>query len=97
MKIILKSCLNLSLLALFLTAICLPTAEAKIDGIVATTFNLTAREGHISTAEGNSLYAWGYANGAGSMQYPGVTMIVNQGDDVTETLTNPFPATSGTW
>ena len=74
---------------LFLTVPLLPhDLEAKVDGISSTNFNLTAKGGYISTAEGNSLYAWGYANGAGTMQYPGVTMIVNQGDTVTVTLTN---------
>jgi len=71
------------------------SAYAMIDGVEATTFNLTAREGYISTAEGNSLYAWGYADGAGSMQYPGVTMMVRQGDVVAVNLTNALPATSG--
>ena len=62
--------------------------EAKVDGIEANSFTLTAKEGYISTADGGSIYAWGYANGSGPMQYPGVTMIVNQGDTVTVTLNN---------
>ncbi|MBI1912580.1 MAG: multicopper oxidase domain-containing protein [Deltaproteobacteria bacterium] len=66
-------------------------AQAMIDGVGGTTFNLTAKEGRISTADGNSIYAWGYANGNGAMQYPGVTMIVNQGDAVTVNLTNQLP------
>ena len=53
----------------------------------ACTFNLTARTGHIILGDGNSLLAWGYGTGA-EMQYPGPTLIVNQGDTVTVNLTN---------
>lgn len=95
MKSIFKSHWKAGLLALILFAAWLPTASAMIDGVEATIFNLTAREGYISTAEGNSVYVWGYANGAGTMQYPGVTMIVHQGDVVTVNLTNALPASSG--
>lgn len=68
------------------------TATAVIDGIQGTTFNLTAKESYISTADGNSILAWGYANGDGSMQYPGPTLIVNEGQVVTINLTNQLPA-----
>lgn len=64
------------------------SAEAVIDGIEDTTFNLTARVDHISTPDGGSPMIWGYANGAGRAQYPGPTMIVNQGDTVTVNLSN---------
>ena len=68
-------------------------ALATIDGINGPAFSLVAREGLISTGDGQSLLGWGYANGAsGLMQYPGPTMIVNQGDTVTVTLTNELPA-----
>jgi len=63
-------------------------AEAAIQGIGGTAFNLTAKAGHISTADGNSVYAWGYADGGGVMQYPGPTLILNEGDTVTITLSN---------
>lgn len=63
-------------------------AHAAIDGITGTTFNLTAKAGYISTAEGGSYLMWGYANGVGEMQYPGPTLIVNQGDVVTVNLSN---------
>jgi FtsP/CotA-like multicopper oxidase with cupredoxin domain len=66
-------------------------AWAVVDGVAASTFNLTARADYISSADGNVHYAWGYANGNGRMQYPGVTMIVNQGDTVTVTLSNELP------
>ncbi len=63
-------------------------AQAAIDGITGTTFNLTAKTGYISTAEGGSYLMWGYANGSGVMQYPGPTLIVNQGAVVTINLSN---------
>jgi len=75
-----------------------PLTDAAITGISGTEcdgagsacFDLTARTGHIALGDGNSLLAWGYANanGADVMQYPGPTLIVNQDDRVTVTLTN---------
>lgn len=64
-------------------------ARAAIPGIVAQTFNLTATAGAISTADGYSVYSWGY--GVNGMQYPGPTLIVNQGQPVTINLTNNLP------
>lgn len=66
-------------------------AIAVVDGIPGPTFNLTAKESYISTADGNSILAWGYANGDGAMQYPGPTLIVNEGQVVTIQLTNQLP------
>ncbi|MEQ1667808.1 MAG: multicopper oxidase family protein, partial [Sulfuriferula sp.] len=63
-------------------------AIAAVAGIPGPTFNLTARADYISTADGNSVLTWGYANGTGVMQYPGPTLIVNQGQTVTITLRN---------
>lgn len=67
------------------------TAWATIVGISGPVFNLTAKADYISTGDGGSLYGWGYANGNGSMQYPGPTLIVNQGDTVTINLSNQLP------
>jgi FtsP/CotA-like multicopper oxidase with cupredoxin domain len=50
--------------------------------------------GYISTADGNSVYVWGYADADTSpvtMQYPGPSLIVNQGDVVTVNLHNDLP------
>jgi FtsP/CotA-like multicopper oxidase with cupredoxin domain len=68
-------------------------AHAVVDGVTGTTFNFTARADYISTGDGGSLLAWGYANdgGTGIMQYPGPTLIVNQGDTVTINLRNELP------
>ncbi len=66
-------------------------ARAVVDGVSGTTFDLTARQDIISTADGNSHYAWGYALGTGRMQYPGPTLIVPQGATVTVRLANRLP------
>jgi len=95
---------------LFTGAMC---SEAAIQGINGPTFNLTAKQDMISTADGGSILIWGFANGTGRAQYPGPTLIVNQGDLVTIDLTNQLPTpvsivfpgqagvtatlTSGTW
>ena len=60
--------------------------DASCSG-ASCTFNLTASAGHITLGDGNQLLAWGYGNGA-SMQYPGATLIVNEGDEVHVTLSN---------
>ncbi len=55
-------------------------------------FSLTARDDFISTSDGNSHYTWGYAHGTTfAMQYPGPTLIVNQGDTVNIVLNNTLP------
>lgn len=73
-------------------------AHALIDGWAGDlsgtvrTFNLTARDDFISTSDGNSHYTWGYAHGTEFvMQYPGPTLIVNQGDTVKIVLNNTLP------
>ena len=77
------------------------TAEAAIDGITGTTFNLTAKVDQISTADGGSVLLWGYADddnlaGFGTRaQYPAPTMIVNQGDTVTINLKNALTVAAG--
>ena len=75
--------------------------SAGVEGIVGTvsgnhhTFNLEARTGYITTGEGNSVYMWGYADAlntpSASMQYPGPTLIVTEGDLVTINLSNYLP------
>jgi hypothetical protein len=69
-------------------------AGAEIRGLTAMPFNLSAKVDRLVTGEGGSYLLWGYANGNGRAQYPGPTLIVNQGATVTITLTNKFP-TSG--
>jgi FtsP/CotA-like multicopper oxidase with cupredoxin domain len=69
-------------------------SSAEIDGITGSTFTLTAREGYISIADGGSVYSWGYTDGD-TMQLPGPTLIVNQGDIVEITLNNALPSAAG--
>lgn len=76
--------------------LCLPVSNglAAIDGVTGTTFNLVADEGYITTSDGDSFLMWGYGlNGA--MQYPGPTLIVNQGDTITIKLKNMLAAPAG--
>ncbi|MEQ1558446.1 MAG: multicopper oxidase domain-containing protein [Methyloglobulus sp.] len=78
-------------LALALSAFASPAlqAGATIPGITGPNFNLTAAEDYLTTPDGGSVYVWGYGNGNNAaMQYPGPTLIVNQGQSVSVTLTN---------
>ncbi|MDE2219115.1 MAG: multicopper oxidase domain-containing protein [Gammaproteobacteria bacterium] len=60
-------------------------------------FELTARAGHITLGDGNTLYSWGLstdgaaAADSGAMQYPGPTLIVCEGDLVRVRLHNQLP------
>ncbi len=87
------------------------SAYAAAPGISGTTFNLTAQENFLNQPDGAAVYAWGYgcASTSGltfvpaaitsancsSMQVPGPTLIVKEGDFVTVTLTNNLPASAG--
>lgn len=63
-------------------------AGAVISGVTGTTFNLTAKADFITTGDGDSIYMWGFALPGKRMQYPGPTLIVNEGDTVTVILDN---------
>lgn len=85
-----KSVLAASAVAMGLVA----NAHAGVPGYVDPTpgsasFDLTADEGYISAADGSVIYMWGLRTPDRTMmQYPGPTLIVNQGDTVTVSLTN---------
>lgn len=69
-------------------------AVAKdIPGITGPAFTLIAKADYISNPDGNTIYTWGYADGTagGVMQYPGPTLIVNEGDTVTIDFTSELP------
>ncbi|HYH20204.1 MAG TPA: multicopper oxidase domain-containing protein [Azospirillum sp.] len=63
-----------------------PVAHAGIDGVTGTTFSLVAKRDVISTGDGATVPMWGYSLGSARMQYPGPTLIVNEGDTVTINL-----------
>ena len=77
---------------LVLAAIALLAAapvSARIDGVSGTTFDFFADDtDHITAGDGVSLLFWGYGLVGGQPQYPGPTLIVNQGDRITINLTN---------
>jgi FtsP/CotA-like multicopper oxidase with cupredoxin domain len=83
-------------LALLLALLTAPVAGAyDIPGITGTSpnpvFNLATGTGNITTGDGNSVFMWLYGVEGGLPQYPGPTMIVNQGDTVTINLKNRLP------
>ena len=78
----------LPLVALLLAVAWASPASAVIDGISGTTFNFTAKTNHISCADGLAFQIWGFANEMGPAQYPGPTLIIDQGDPITINLTN---------
>src|ERR1700682_998023 len=76
----------------------------------AGSFTLTAKEAYLNQPDGNQVYSWGYGCVQGSspsfapslpaqfcntMQVPGPTLIVTDGQPVTVTLTNNLPAPAG--
>jgi plastocyanin len=88
-----------SLIAVFFL-VCVSNAGAAINGVTGTrtagavTFDLISSFANIPTPDGNSVHMWGYSVAGSPMQYPGPTLIVNQGDVVTVNLTNthiPMP------
>lgn len=66
-----------------------PATQAAVVGESGPNFELWARSGTIVLGDGNSLVTWGYSKDAGGgMQYPGPTLIVQQGEVVNVTLHN---------
>jgi manganese oxidase len=86
--------------ALALAACSLP-GLAAIPGISGTLqagvreFRLVAADNYISTADGVTVYMWGFGDDSTSanatMQYPAPTLIVNQGERVRVLLRNTLP------
>ena len=69
-------------------------AQAAVNGVSGPNFALSAEEGYISVSDGGSIYSWGYTN-SGTMQLPGPTLIVTQGETVTVELANNLPVAAG--
>jgi len=87
-----------------------PTAHAAAPGITGPSFNLTAQPAFLNQPDGSSIYSWGYGCKTApsgfaplsipnatcpSMQVPGPTLIVSEGQTVSVTLTNNLPAAAG--
>ncbi len=85
-------------------------AHAAAPGITGPSFNLTAQPAYMTQPDGQMVYSWGYGcNGAptgyapaaitgascGTMQVPGPTLIVTEGQPVSVTLTNALPTSAG--
>lgn len=85
-------------------------AFAAVPGVTGPAFDLTAEPAHITQPDGQSIYSWGYgcrvapsgflpskipSPSCGSMQVPGPTLIVTEGQTVTVTLTNNLPPAAG--
>ena len=85
------------------------TAHAAAPGITGTTFNLTAQPAFLNQPDGASVYSWGYGCSVAptgfkptmpnqfcpTMQVPGPTLIVTQGQTITVNLTNNLPTSVG--
>lgn len=89
--------------------VCAPS-QAASPGITGPSFDLDAAPAYITQPDGQSVYSWGYGcntaptgfapaaiKGAscGTMQIPGPTLIVTEGDTVSVTLHNNLPASAG--
>jgi FtsP/CotA-like multicopper oxidase with cupredoxin domain len=87
-----------------------PAAYAAAPGITGTTFNLDATDSFITQPDGQMVYSWGYGCSSAptgyaptaisstfcnTMQIPGPTLIVTEGQTVTVNLTNNLPAAAG--
>src|SRR5438445_10787853 len=99
--------LSCAALAVLLSA----AAQAAAPGITGTTFNLTAAPAYISQPDGLSVYSWGYGCTTASaafvppmpnatpfcntMQVPGPTLVVTEGQTVSVTLINALPTAAG--
>ncbi len=81
-------------LTLGLLTLTTASANAEIPGITGPNFSMTTGTAHIATPDGDSLLIWAYGHDSDPVQYPGPTLIVNQGDTVTVTLTNNLPEAS---
>ncbi len=87
-SIYIKKMRDIACLTIISTLMFASQSQAKIESVKGPTFNLTAKNGYITTPDGGAYLMWGYALDGGTMQYPGPTMDVNEGDTVVINLTN---------
>jgi FtsP/CotA-like multicopper oxidase with cupredoxin domain len=105
--IAMKQLLSLAAIAALMS---IGAAEAAAPGITGPTFNLVATPAYISQPDGQTVYSWGYGCSAtpsgyapaaihggfcNTMQIPGPTLIVTEGQTVTVNLTNKLPNAAG--
>ena len=97
------------LLATFQAHQALAAAPGVTGTGTAGTFNLVAQTGRLNQPDGAALYSWGYGCASAAtlvpagmpgancptMQVPGPTLVVTEGQSVTVTLTNSLPAAAG--
>ncbi|MGB8323961.1 MAG: multicopper oxidase family protein [Candidatus Acidiferrum sp.] len=108
MKTVKSNTRVLSVIWIVLASLCGASAgHASVPGIQGTTFNLVASENYTSQPDGMAIYSWGYGcatttgvtavpfGSCESMQIPGPTLIVTEGQTVTVTLTNNLGAVAG--
>jgi FtsP/CotA-like multicopper oxidase with cupredoxin domain len=95
--------------ALLFTATAHAAAPGITGAGAVGTFNLTAQAAYLTQPDGQGVYSWGYgctSTGAtfkptmpnqtcGTMQVPGPTLIVTEGQTVHVTLTNGLPTSAG--
>jgi Multicopper oxidase len=88
-----------------------PAAFAAAPGITGPTFNLTAQQAFLNQPDGEAVYSWGYGcdpahapagfaptmpnQNCPTMQVPGPTLIVHEGDSVRVSLSNGLPTAAG--
>src|SRR5882762_836569 len=96
--------------ALLITAAAQAAAPGITGGTTSPIFHLTAQPAFLNQPDGQTVYSWGYGcfgapNGTApgaianatcpSMQVPGPTLIVTEGDTVTVILSNQLPNAAG--
>jgi len=102
---------TMAVVALLLAATAAYAAAPGITGGTTNTFNLTAQPAYITQPDGEMTYSWGYGCTGGTasgfapattttpfcntMQVPGPTLIVTEGQSVTVNLTNGLPTSAG--
>ena len=109
-KAISKTRLLLARMVAVVLLLAATAAYAATPGITGPTFNLTAQTAFLNQPDGNAVYSWGYGcNGAPSgfvptavsgatcptMQVPGPTLVVTEGQTVTVNLLNGLPTAAG--
>jgi len=110
-KSISKTRLFLAPVVLLLAVTAYAAAPGIAGTGTAGSFSLTAQTAFLNQPDGSSVYAWGYGCATGTsptflpqdlsgqncptMQVPGPTLIVTEGQTVTVTLTNGLPTPAG--